>query len=169
MKRNILPLFVSIAFAASALFSIPAKAQVKNSHPYPKNRSLDDKYERAVILYDNALENLRLKYNISDEDFGTFARFDITPLQWLRIAIIREGKEDNFDLAKLEAAMKSIYEKQLDTLYNKFVTIKHDYPSSVAEYERKPGRIAGVNPCDSSGCTNMNFNEGTFNTWYGYY
>src|ERR1700722_2766568 len=168
MKRNILPFFVSLTLVASGLFSNPIKAQVKGDNEYPKNRVSDDKYETSVILYDNALENLRLKYGVSNDDFGTFTRFDITPLQWLKIAIISESKKDNFDTALLFQAMQYLFEKQLDTLYQKFLVIKKEYPSSIAEYVHNPRRIAGVNPCDSSGCTNMNFSEGTFNTWYGY-
>ncbi len=119
------------------------------------------------MLWNTALENTRMKYKVSEEDFGTFKSFEMTPLQLMRIETIKEGKKDNYDPALLANAFK-VFQKNLDALYEKFLLTKKQYhPSSVAEYARAANKI--VNPCDSSGCTNMDFENGTFNTWYGYY
>ena len=85
MRKNILPLFAILAIAVTSLFSNPAKAQVKTNGEYPKNRKADNPKEQIVILWDDLLENAREKYGVSNNDFGTFKRFDMTPLQWARI------------------------------------------------------------------------------------
>ncbi|HXB13028.1 MAG TPA: gliding motility-associated C-terminal domain-containing protein [Bacteroidia bacterium] len=158
MKRNILPLFASLLLVASTIYSTTAKAQDKSGY---------DPRERIIVRWNEALENTRLKYGASEDDFGTFTRFDLTPLELLKIDLIKEtGKVT--DPIVIESILKE-GEKKIGMYYEKFLDIKKAYPTSVAEYESHR-RVGGkIFPCDSSGCTNMSFDDGTFNTWYGSY
>jgi gliding motility-associated-like protein len=159
MKRNILPLFASLLLLASTLYSNTAKSQAK----------LDkDAVERVNTLWKASLENVRLKYKASENDFRTFEGFEMTPIQLLKIEVLREARKVNSDPTILAGTLKEA-EKSLGIVYEKFLETKKEFPSSVAEFEHPGRRVAGVNPCDSSGCTNMGFDDGTFNTWYGYY
>ncbi len=158
MKRNILPLVASLLLLASTLFSVPLKAQLKLSDYDPR--------ERVIVMWNSALENTRLKYKVSEKDFNVFRSFDLTPIQMVFMEIIKETK--GLTDPVLIASKVNDGEKALGTLYEKFLLTKKEYPSSVAEYEH-PRRLGGPNPCDSSGCTNMGFEDGTFNTWYGYW
>jgi gliding motility-associated-like protein len=159
MKRNILPLFASLLLLASTLFSNAAKAQTDIP---------DDPRENVHMLWTAALENLRIKLKVSEHDFSTFKAFELTPIQFHFINVMSESREAKFDLKAVAAIIKQ-HAKYIDTLYGKFLETKKEFPSSVAEFEHPPRRVGVVNPCDSAGCTNMGFDDGTFNTWYGYY
>ncbi len=126
-----------------------------------------DPNERMTVLWDNALENVRGNMGASKQEFDVFKRFDMNSIYTLRNEAIKNSIKENYDPTLLTATAKEV-EKDITALYEKFLNTQKLYPSSVDEY--KHSRTVGVgNPCDSMGCTNINFNQGTLNTWYGYY
>jgi len=123
--------------------------------------------EKVVSLFSNALENVRVKFGVSKEDFATFYRFETNPIHLLKADALAKARKGSFDPALLSVTAKEV-EKNLGVLYEKFLNTKELYPSSVDEYAtlRSPPT---TNPCDLSGCSNIDFEDGNLSAWYGYY
>ncbi|HTA27778.1 MAG TPA: PKD domain-containing protein [Bacteroidia bacterium] len=158
MKRTILSVCVSFVVAITATFP---------TNTFAQNKEYSEQIEQTTISWNTALENVRTKFAVSKEDFAIFTRFEAINLEALKKDLKAKAGNTNSDKEKMGIAAVEVQNK-METLYNKFLNTKKTYPSSVEEYKHPPN-IASSNPCDSSGCTNMDFGQGTLNTWYGYY
>jgi hypothetical protein len=162
MRVNILSVCASFV-VFTTLFTGKGISQSDNS----KSQSFSsfEPNERAGILWDEALNNFRNKNSISIKKFRIFERFETTPYHVLKADIMKNARKENLNLASLEGTEKDA-EKGLDLLYDKFLNTEKEYPSSVEELRYVDSTYT---PCDSTGCTNINFDQGTLNTWYGWY
>ncbi|HTA28393.1 MAG TPA: PKD domain-containing protein, partial [Bacteroidia bacterium] len=123
--------------------------------------------ESVFTQWNSAMANVRNANNASTGEFATFSRFEENPLQVLKAGIFADARKSDFDPVALSANMQAA-EKNIEQLYQKYLNAKKMYSSSVSEYTY-PRVVPSVNPCDSTGCNNIGFENGNFNGWYGYY
>ncbi len=159
MKRNILSLCASFAVVFATAFTTTVNAQTAPLTP--------EQIETFGASWNTALENVRVKYGASTKDYETFKRFDLNALQLLKAQVLHKVKEGHFEQSTLTSSEKD-NELDLGILYEKFLKAKKTYPTSVEEYSFEH-KISTTNPCDSTGCTNIGFEDGDFSGWYGYY
>ena len=152
-------------FIGACFISAIAVAQTSNTCIAKPIKA--EQIETVFSQWSAAMENIRVANNLSAEDFATFTRFEENPLQVLKAGLLSDARKENFDAIAVSNTLKTT-ENNIRLLYLKFKNAKKMYPSSVSEYAR-PRVVPSVNPCDSTGCNNMGFENGNFNGWYGYY
>jgi len=141
----------------SFVFSFNAFAQLKPDL---------DELDRGFVLWTRALEKARVTVGATNEDYALFRAFNERKLDEERghfFAVLgkeRVGNTTPDEKINGEAAI-------LTSLYEQFLQVKKEYPSSVEEFKFRYHRLMGI--CDSSGCTNINFEQGTLNGWNAYY
>ncbi|MGP8214795.1 MAG: T9SS type B sorting domain-containing protein [Bacteroidia bacterium] len=145
---------LSIALSHSCLFAQNAKYRDK------------DESDGPLKYWFMGIENARETLGVTKEDYMVFLRFSEVRLDSLRSRFFSgpgRGKTDSSGIAKKLADMETCLEK----FYKQFEKINKEYPSSVEEYRHPFRRLQSV--CDTSGCTNIGFEQGNLNGWSVYY
>src|SRR6185312_6507676 len=119
-------------------------------------------FEELYKHWCSGLENARKALHINNADFFTFRRFFEKQIDSLRPGFMQGISFSNVTEKERTLCAQTI------TLYKRFQAIEREYPSSVEPYRTaSPFRL--MSACDSSGCTNIDFEQGTLNGWNAYY
>ncbi len=125
-----------------------------------------DEADKGFIIFGKVLEKVRENVGASKEDFRIFQSFYGQKIDNERGKFFSSLGSARFDEKAAENKMKD-EETRITALYNQFVEVRKEYPSSVEEFRYPAHRLMGT--CDSSGCTNINFEQGTLNGWNAFY
>jgi len=126
-----------------------------------------DGFEQVFSYWAKGLENTRQKLEASTTEFMTFQRFYEKQIDSLRAIFLMEIGAGKIDSLNATGKIKE-EERNVSSLYQQFKIIEKTYPSSVDEYRHAISpRMATV--CDTSGCTNIGFEQGTLNGWNAFY
>ncbi len=122
--------------------------------------------EKLSAFWAKCLQDTRYELRLNETDFTLFYRFEEDRIDTIRGNFMQIfAKEDRFqDSGKI--LKKS--ERELLDLYADFRLTEKSYGSSVNEY-RYYRRHRVMGPCDTAGCDNIGFEQGTLNGWNAYY
>ncbi len=116
----------------------------------------------------NVLQAVQKQVNASDEDINTF-RLYYNDTITLFINKFTVGVADNSistdaDVLKFSEELKQEYLR----LYNTFLQIKRDYPSSIEEFSTRFHKPV-LPTCNTTPCDNIGFENGNLSGWTGCY
>jgi gliding motility-associated-like protein len=132
-----------------------------------KAQSQIEKGEEVAMYWGQCLQNSSSSLALSNDDFLLFYRFEEVKLDTLRAQFMLAMRGSNIAVPIRDMEMKN-KQSQIISLYRKFEKIKAQYPSSVNEY-RKSNQHRLMSVCDTVGCDNIGFEDGTLNGWNAYY
>jgi gliding motility-associated-like protein len=163
MKKTTLILFLSL------FLPLIAFSQVANSS---KIQAFDTG-EHAEYLFSqlksyHVITTLRERTSISDSDLRVFMRFYKDQFAKKKSAFhraVHKGVITNSNDVKLYAG-KLV--NNLVTLYGKFLNIKKNYPSSLAQYSNPVTPSFAPTTCNPA-CSNIGFDNGTLSSWTACY
>lgn len=118
------------------------------------------------LLSYNVLQNVQQQVNASAEDFKLFVTYYHDKIFGNDRNVFWQMVEQN--RIQTDADVKSFANNQVAEyiqLYQKFLTIKKDYPNSVNEYLHPTPPAPICNP----GCDNIDFENGTLSAWSAFY
>jgi gliding motility-associated-like protein len=151
-----------ICFGLIVFFSLAVNLKVTAQ----QSGESDDGFEKMLSLWSSRVEMVRGEVGANKEDFAQFTRFYQHQMDSMHADFFNKvNGKTSFDEAK---GIMENNKKTITLLYNKFIDIKKEFPSSVEEYryERKP-KIGG-DSCVSA-CYNTGFEDGSLSGWYAYY
>ncbi|HXB11630.1 MAG TPA: hypothetical protein VNZ45_06570, partial [Bacteroidia bacterium] len=132
-----------------------------------KAQSQVEQGEEGAVYWGQCLENFRTSLALSPDDFLLFYRFEEIKLDTLRAQFMRDMRTCKTASSAMDEMMKS-KQSQITDLYGLFEKVNAEYPSSVDQY-RKSNAHRFMALCDTSGCANTGFEDGTLNGWNAYY
>ena len=121
--------------------------------------------EKLVSQWNNILNETRQEANATDKDFNLFIRFNQNYVDSERCALfqlVKSGKINESNITPYISAKK----QKLQTLYSRFLEIKKEFPTSVAQ--NAVNAPITLDTCFPS-CTNIDFSSGNFTGWSGFY
>ncbi len=101
------------------------------------------------------------------EDFETFTRFSSSAVDSLHGDFLRGVANGEITLENVKS-YEGIFTGRLNNLYEKFLQIKAEFPTSVEEFTQKHKPVYLSLPCDSA-CNNIDFESGNLSGWNAYY
>ena len=123
-------------------------------------------FEKVYAYWLKGIEKCRETVGANSFDFLVFQRFYENKLDAERGRFLFETSKGKPDMAKAEKRMQA-EEKIILGLYRQFEQVKKEFPSSVNEFKHPFHGVQSL--CDSTGCTNIGFEQGTLNGWNAYY
>jgi gliding motility-associated-like protein len=129
--------------------------------------NMAEKAEREARLWGSGMQQAQLTLGVSAEEFGLFTRFYGDKIDTMRARFFRNAELSNGNVLSANDKL-NLEVNQLVALYGQFQQVEKDYPSSVDEY-RKHNMHKLTNVCDTAGCDNIGFEQGTLNGWNAYY
>jgi len=157
MKR-IKRIFIGLFFYLGVLFVPHVNAQ--------KNVSAE-KFEQIFSYWYKGLETARVNVGAGNCDYMAFQRFYEAKIDTIRAGFMRQIGSGGIDSTNVKTAM-ALQVIQLSALYDQFKQVMKGYPSSVDEYKHPMPRNFPTG-CDTTGCTNIGFEQGTLNGWNAFY
>ena len=122
----------------------------------------------SISIYRHSLtKEIRLQTGASKEDFNTFTRFYEQHFDSIRGNIFADFKAGKLTTSNMVDYFKPLKNSTIE-LYKRFAEIVKEYPSTVSEFRHR-NTHKPLTPCDSSGCGNIDFSNGTLSGWYAYY
>ena len=134
---------------------------------YAQKKMTRDGFEQLYSYWAKALEATRIKLGVENQEYYLFQRFSEKHLDSLRGSFIIGISKGTIDPTNVEERMTDV-EIPIEKLYKQYQAIKKEYPSSVDEF-RRPRINQFQSACDSSGCTNIGFEQGNLSGWNAYY
>lgn len=122
--------------------------------------------EKWSVCWGKSVENARHELGINERDFSLFFRFEDIQIDSIRGSFMRKAISKVYD--NNTGALIVQGENDIVRLYHDFLNVKATYPSSVNEF-RKMGMHRVMGTCDTAGCDNIGFEQGTLNSWNAYY
>jgi len=101
------------------------------------------------------------------EDFETFTRFCGSSVDSLRGEFLGGVANGEITLENVKS-YEGIFAGRLNKLYENFLQIKGEFPTSVEEFTQKHKPVYLSFPCDSA-CNNIDFESGNLSGWNAYY
>ena len=144
------------------LFTLSVSPAFSQSSPYDGNQ-----LEHMSIYWHNVNMAVRMKNLASVEEYNTFTEFYHQHFDSIRGRIFADFKSGKLTPSNMKEYFKPLA-KSTAALYKKYYTVVKEYPSSVSEFRHKYFHKP-LTPCDSTGCTNIDFSNGTLSGWYAYY
>ncbi len=158
MMGKIKSIFTNIIVVLLFLSSLPLYSQL--------HKGDGGDFEKVFEYWIKGLERCRIAVGATNSDFLVFQRFCENKIDAERAKFITEEGYGVIDLKRANRKMK-YEEKKIVDLYKQFEQVEKEFPSSVEEYRHAFRKLQSV--CDSSGCTNIGFEQGTLNGWSAYY
>lgn len=154
------------------LFSLTLKATILflvlgNGVLFAQSKVNGDEFEELFGNWRTMGKDLHKKLGISNADFKLFVGFYKEKNDSLKREFTKRIKDGRIDNSNVKGYVAFV-ESQEIYMYNKFVEIKKNYPSSVNEYSienrnKRPQATCGA------GCNNVDFSNGTLSGWNAYY
>jgi len=157
--KKLKPAFSALFIVASLICYLPLYSQ--------NNKVSSEKFEQIFSYWYKGLEIARKDLAASNSEYLTFQRFYETQIDSIRADFMRKiGSRDISD-ASADAATDAEVQK-ISRLYTQFKEVERKFPSSTDQYRHAMpmGLPAG---CDTLGCDNIGFEQGTLNGWNAYY
>ncbi len=135
-----------------------------------KAQSTADKTENLWYSnYPTWRTSLKSSLNASDSNFRLFMKFYKDTLYKDRAIFYKNEGAYNMNAAQATAYFDGLKTKYT-SLYNQFLTIQAQYPSTIAEYTSNNNGSVNrtMNVCNNS-CYNIDCSNGTLDGWYAYY
>jgi len=123
-------------------------------------------YEDLLAGWNNAEINFRNKLGLSKSEYSSFKNFYSTRLDSMRLEYARKIWAGKITEENVRGYLAFIQSQEI-FLYKQFKQIKKEFPSSVSEYEG-PDQSKPFTTCNS-GCTNIDFSNGTLSGWNAFY
>ncbi|HTB30731.1 MAG TPA: hypothetical protein VK808_01820, partial [Bacteroidia bacterium] len=156
MKRTILSVCATYVLLATTLFTNTSQAQ----KTYP-----GDLIEKKFSCWSLTIEQVRVQVGADNKEYSIFKRFCRHTFDSVYIEFAQKMQDPmvGADAVKEYMAAKKPF---FVNLFNAFRQTEKNYPTSVSEYKTEPRPRIGGDSCFSS-CYNTNFEDGTFDGWYG--
>ncbi|NNM94728.1 MAG: PKD domain-containing protein [Bacteroidia bacterium] len=145
-----LPILPALLLLLQAVCTFPSSAQTADPEYWGN-------------CWEQSLQGARNELRMNENAFLKFYYFELAGIDSLRGTFMRGAKSGKSPQQLIKSGEKSIID-----LYGKFELTKASYPSSVNNYrEDRAHRVMGL--CDTGGCYNIGFEQGTLDGWNAYY
>jgi len=157
--------FISIFIVSACLFvSVTSKAQNRVN-----GEAIEELWQNSYTTW---RQNLQNTVHASNRDFALFFQYDQEAFYSDRSAFFQKASTGTMNNVQAKSFFAQLNVKYL-SLYNTFLTIKADYPNTLAEYTTgrslNPGSVSRImNTCNTA-CYNVDCSNGTLNGWNAYY
>ncbi len=157
---------VGLLAVTVVILSCSAFAQVNTEDQGHSNVRINgEQYEELFRYFVNGVKQMQTRTGISDLDYVQFLRYYLNVLDSDKIVFGKAIRASQITLSNADQNQERITKEWVDR-YQKYLVIKQEYPSSVAEYSETPHRPR--QSC-APACNNIDFSQGTLNGWYAYY
>src|SRR4029077_5454905 len=123
--------FLSLCFLVSVVVFSPV-VSIAQTQSSSKAQTIDKGEAVEKLWQDNSGKwgsVIKKKVHATDQDFKLFLKFNQTKFIQDKNDFFRAAFQDKMDLGSISVFFANLTKKYIP-LYNDFVTIKHDYPSS---------------------------------------
>jgi gliding motility-associated-like protein len=157
-----LPIGFQVLFVLSFLLFL-----FRSENVFAQNSRLVETSESIYEHWFYALDNIRQNPITDKQDFDVFTRFCAASIDSLRGDFLRRIGSHEITLDNVKSYEDTL-SKKLTVLYEKYLSIKKEFPSSVAEFTRKDKPLFLTAPCNAA-CNNIDFETGDLSGWNAYY